>query len=250
MNIGMKILGQIISVQPLALIISLPNQLFAHVPITNISSQLTSVLDSMAEDDDVAESDEDMEALTPKSGIPDLVDIFRPGQYVRAVVTAVHAPGSTNVSGVGKSRDEVTRASRRVELSLVPATVNAGVKKSDLKAGFVRTSLDNAALASRLLLHFYQTLSAAIKSVEDHGYILDLGVPDVSAFLSFNDTKKGPFDEKAKLHLGRLLDVTVVKMSGNGRTCNVGVDPATFSSSSVRADDPSYIILKSNGTLM
>ncbi|KAE9388873.1 hypothetical protein BT96DRAFT_1003781 [Gymnopus androsaceus JB14] len=39
MSIGMKIFSQIVSIQPLALVVSLPNQLFGHVPITNISSQ-------------------------------------------------------------------------------------------------------------------------------------------------------------------------------------------------------------------
>jgi rRNA biogenesis protein RRP5 len=131
----MKILGQIVSVEPLALIVSLPNQLFAHVPITNISSQLTSRLESSMDEDDEEEEEDD--GLAASSQIPDLSDIFQPGQYVRAVVTTVHAPGSTDTSGLGKSRDQVARASRRVELSLVPERVNAGVQKSDLKPGFV-----------------------------------------------------------------------------------------------------------------
>ncbi|KAF7339630.1 rRNA biogenesis protein RRP5 [Mycena sanguinolenta] len=212
LNVGMKILGQIISVEPLALIISLPNQLFAHVPITNITSQFTALLESSMDRDEEneAESDEDESDPSP-SRIPDLSDLFHPGQYVRTVVTTVHAPGSTDMSGIGKTRDEVVRASRRVELSLAPERVNSGVNKSDLKAGF--------------------TLSAAVKSVEDHGYILDLGVPEISGFLSFKDAKKGPFDTKAKLSVGRLLDVAVASVSANGRTCNVSVDVETFSGS-------------------
>ncbi|KAJ7042430.1 hypothetical protein C8F04DRAFT_77315 [Mycena alexandri] len=210
LNIGMKILGQIVSIEPLALIVSLPNQLFAHVPITNISSQLTSLLESsMNEDEEEGELEQD-EDSSP-SRVPDLSDIFQVGQYVRAVVTTVHAPGSTDMSGIGKSRDEVARASRRVELSLAPERVNAGVHKSDLKAGF--------------------TLSAAVQSVEDHGYILNLGVPQISGFLSFKDAKQGPFEAKSKLPVGRLIDVTVATVSSNGRTCNVGVDVVTFSSS-------------------
>ncbi|KAJ6519637.1 hypothetical protein C8R45DRAFT_1204771 [Mycena sanguinolenta] len=212
LNVGMKILGQIISVEPLALIISLPNQLFAHVPITNITSQFTTLLESsMDRDENEAEESDEDESGASSSRIPDLVDIFHPGQYVRTVVTTVHAPGSTDMSGIGKTRDEVVRASRRVELSLVPERVNSGVHKSDLKAGF--------------------TLSAAVKSVEDHGYILDLGIPEISGFLSFKDAKKGPFAAKAKLSAGRLLDVAVASVSANGRTCNVSVDVETFSGS-------------------
>ncbi|TRM65942.1 hypothetical protein BD626DRAFT_612896 [Schizophyllum amplum] len=206
MTPGQKILGQIISIQPLALIISLPNQLLGHTPITNISTQLTAALDAM----DVDESDEE-DAPAP-AAVPDLEEIFHPGQYVRAVVATVHAPGTTDLSGVGRSRDEVVRASRRVELSLVPGKVNAGVQKADLKEGF--------------------TLTAAVQSVEDHGYILDLGVPGVSGFLSFKDTPKpSSDDEDAKLPVGGLVNVTVQKLSKNGRICNVTADPAIFTSS-------------------
>lgn len=125
---------------PLALLISLPNQLLAHVPITNISSQFTEALEHMEAVESEADEDEQNDEEETESGVPrvpDLSDIFQVGQYVRAVVTAVHAAGSTDMSGIGKSRDELARASRRVELSLIPERVNAGIQKSDLKLGFV-----------------------------------------------------------------------------------------------------------------
>ncbi|CAK5279992.1 unnamed protein product, partial [Mycena citricolor] len=202
LNAGQKILGQIVSIEPLALIISLPNQLFGHVPITNVSSQLTALLQTRMDQD---EEDEEQDA---DSDTPELSDLFRTGQYVRAVVTAVHASGSTDTTGVGRSRDDMTRASRRVELSLVPEAVNMGIQKSDIKPGF--------------------TISAAVQSVEDHGYILDLGVPKMSGFLSFKDAKDGPFNSEARLAVGRLLDVTVASVSKNGRTCQVSADTASF----------------------
>lgn len=129
---GMKIFGQIASIQSLALIISLPNQLFAHVPITNISSQLTELLEKVGDD-----SSEDSEDEDENAGFPDLSSVFSEGQYIRAVVTAVHSSGSTDQSGLSKSRDELVRASRRVELTLVPEHVNRGVSKTDLKPNFV-----------------------------------------------------------------------------------------------------------------
>lgn len=131
----MKILGQIVSIQPLALIVSLPNQLFAHVPITNISSQLTELLEQEGEESE----EEDEEGQPRKSRVPTLFEIFQEGQYIRAVVSAVHAHGSTDITGIVKSRDEVVKASRRVELSLVPERVNSGVQKSDLSADFAST---------------------------------------------------------------------------------------------------------------
>jgi rRNA biogenesis protein RRP5 len=135
---GMKVLGQIALVQPLALIISLPNQLMGHVPITQVTSQLTNRLESMHEQEEPsdAESVDDGESDS-QTEVPDLFQLFHVGQYVRAVVTNVHASGTTDVSGIGKLRDDAAKASRRIELSLVPKTMNSGVLKADLKPGFV-----------------------------------------------------------------------------------------------------------------
>ncbi|KAK0246373.1 hypothetical protein EDD85DRAFT_966662 [Armillaria nabsnona] len=207
MNVGMKIFGQIMSIQPFALIVSLPNQLFGHVPITNVSSQLTSLLEKTENED------EEDEESNSESGlhVPSLSDIFREGQYVRAVITALHAPGHTDIAGIGRTRDDAVRASKRVELSLYPEKVNAGVKKTDLIPGF--------------------TLTAEVRSLEDHGYQLGLGVPDMAGILTFKDTKG--LSDGQSLIVGQLVNVTVKKQSSNGRTCHVTNDPDLFSSSSL-----------------
>ncbi|KDR85384.1 hypothetical protein GALMADRAFT_234227 [Galerina marginata CBS 339.88] len=214
-SVGMKIFGQIVSILPLALVVSLPNQLFAHVPITNISSQFTERLERL-DDEDNSASDEDedhQEEESMKAGVPELADIFRVGQYIRGVASAVHQPGTGDNSGVGKSRDEISKASKRIELSLIPERVNSGIQKSDLKPGF--------------------TLTVAIKSQEDHGYILDFGISEVSGFLSSKDADLFGRNQDVKFHIGALLNVTIVKMSGNGRTCTVSADPATFVTSTL-----------------
>jgi rRNA biogenesis protein RRP5 len=137
----MKILAQVVSIEPLALVVSLPNQLYGHVPITQISSELTASLESMDEDDEPrSDEEEDSEegAEAKTSSLPDLFDLFRPGQYLRCVVVASHAAGMTK-AGVGTRRamSEIEKASRRVELCLIPEQVNQGVLKTDLKPGFV-----------------------------------------------------------------------------------------------------------------
>ncbi|KAG6821368.1 hypothetical protein H0H93_014165 [Arthromyces matolae] len=206
MNPGMKILGQIVAIQPLALIVSLPNQLFAHVPLTHISNQLTAMLERAEESAEDFSDEEGGGEVNTKSPIPELSEIFHLGQYVRGVVTTIYPPGSTEASVVAKTGDEVARTSRRVELSLFPERVNAGVHKTDLKPGFA--------------------LTGALKSIEDHGYILDLGLQEITGFLSFKHAER-------RLQPGQLLDVTVTEMSNNGRICNVIADQATFSSTSL-----------------
>lgn len=229
----MKILGQVISVEPLALIVSLPNQLLAHVPITNITSQFTHLLEAMDDEEDGVpsdESDDEEEGSGRKPRIPDLVEMFRPGLYVRAVVAAVHAQGSTDVTGFSRTRDESHKASRRVELSLFPEKVNEGVAKTDVKAGFVG---NHPTLHGPDANGVMQSCSASIKSVEDHGYILDMGVQDISGFLSFKDAQQAPHLGERRLSIGHLLDVSVTKLSSNGRTCNVTVNPESIRSAFV-----------------
>jgi rRNA biogenesis protein RRP5 len=134
----MRILAQVISVHPLALIVSLPNQLLAHIPITEISPQFTSALEAAQNDEDEDDEEkDDEEDTTPHA--PDLLDMFKPGQYVRAIVSAIHLAGSTSqdLAGLSRSRDATTKASRRVELSLMPSKVNGSVQKPDVKPGFV-----------------------------------------------------------------------------------------------------------------
>lgn len=138
----MKILAQVISIEPLALIVSLPNQLYGHVPITQISSELTASLESMDMDDeprsDEEEEDREEDAEMKTTRLPDLFELFRPGQYLRCAVVASHAAGATKAGvGTGRAPGEIEKVSRRVELSLVPEQVNQGVLKTDLKPGFV-----------------------------------------------------------------------------------------------------------------
>lgn len=122
------------SIQPLALVVSLPNQLFAHVPITQITSQLNERLESTNDAED-AELDDDQSESSNQ--VPGLTNLFYVGQYVRAVVITTHAPGTTDAAGLGRVRDDAIKASRRVELSLLPEKVNTGVRKVDLKVGYV-----------------------------------------------------------------------------------------------------------------
>ena len=134
---GMKFLCQIVTVQSFVLIVSLPNQLLGHIPITHISAQLTSLIENEEMHSD--ESDSEDEEANGRA-IPDLTELFRPGQYVRAVVTAVKPPGTTEARVNYFSRNELEKTSRRVELSLIPELVNEGLVKADLKHGLVRSN--------------------------------------------------------------------------------------------------------------
>ena len=147
---------QIVAIRPMELIVSLPNQLMAHIPIQNISAHLSKALadtaddseaesDSDKEDDDAEESDEDDDAASPSKRLATLSEMFTLGQTLPASVVSVKASDVSrkNLAGPQKS-DEQYRLSRRAIVSLDPAKVNEGVAKSDLANGFVRASLFSA----------------------------------------------------------------------------------------------------------
>jgi rRNA biogenesis protein RRP5 len=75
-------------------------------------------------------------------------------------------------------------------------------------------------------------MSGSVKSIEDHGYILNLGIEDISGFLSFKDAKK-TLESSSKLPVGSVIDVSISKLSSNGRTCNVTISPASIKASHV-----------------
>lgn len=135
----MKILCQIISVHPLELIVSLPNQLFGHIPITNITSQLTSQLQAIEELVEARSTDEELDEESIEDRSVDLPGLFHPGQYVRAIVTGTKPPGTAGDRIVKHLKDDIDRGSRRVELSLLPKQVNQGLLKADLNKGLVRS---------------------------------------------------------------------------------------------------------------
>lgn len=138
-SVGMKILCQVISVYPLALIVSLPNQLLGHVPITNVSAQLTSQLEAIDEALSDEGNNQDLDTLSHLDKDVELSHLFHPGQFLRAVVSSVRPAGVTDERVSSHLKDEIEKGSRRVELSLVPKQVNQGLQKVDLVKGFVRS---------------------------------------------------------------------------------------------------------------
>ncbi|XP_072929655.1 rRNA biogenesis protein RRP5-like [Epargyreus clarus] len=78
--------------------------------------------------------------------VKDLQQMFRPGQYVALKVLEV--------------------AANHLMLSMMPQHINSGKMHADLHKGAL--------------------LQAAVSSVEDHGYVMDIGIPNVRTFLPKN----------------------------------------------------------------
>lgn len=212
---GTRILGQVIAILPFSIVLSLPHQMVGHVPVDKVSHIVNKAMDELGDDGSENDADEEENSTSDEeekiSRIATLEDMFTIGQYVLAVVTAVHPQGVvfTPASGasvdLGKPQNELDRASRRLELSLLPQQFNAGLSGKDLIKG--------------------QVLPAVITSVEDYGYTLDFAIANISGFLPFQHADQDDNSQEVphNMKIGTWLATTVLKMEDNGRVCNVGI---------------------------
>ena len=147
--------------------LSLPNNLLAHVPITEISSTLTSKLSDESELEEEVESDDD--------STPNLIDLFTIGQYLPARVVQTFPTASQSFSSQ-YSQTETIRLAARVELTLKPEKINADTSKQDVTKGYA--------------------ITGEVLSEEDKGYQIGLGLQTESdssrleGWLSKKDVEK------------------------------------------------------------
>ncbi|WVQ75049.1 hypothetical protein IAR50_004658 [Cryptococcus sp. DSM 104548] len=200
---GTRVLARVHTILPLHLILSLPNNLLAHVPITEVSNTLTQLL--RAEEDAAMEDDEEDES-DDESSAPDLNQLFVPGQYVPAKVLTLYPTASQSfVSQYPVT--ETTRLAARVELTLIPEKVNSEVAKKDLEKGYL--------------------LTGEVKSEEDKGWTVGIGLDtedggsSVEGFVSKDDATK--FNKT--LVPGQLVPSTISSITAGGRLVQLTLDP-------------------------
>lgn len=159
---------------------ALPNNLVGHVSITSVSPGLTKRVEAAAAADD---SDADEEQSTEDDA--DLKNLFEIGQYVRAYV----------VSTVEDSSALPSKSKRRIELSLRPEDTNSTITQQELVAN--------------------STVMAVVASVEDHGYVMDLGLAEtkITGFLPKKEVD--PATREGRLQPGSVLLCMATGLSGN-----------------------------------
>ncbi|KAG5915229.1 hypothetical protein E4U42_000096 [Claviceps africana] len=189
---GSLVLGQVTKINNLNLEVALPNNLTGHVTIVAVSEQLTSRLEQDAaqqdDDNDDDDADNEQDADAPEINV-DLQTIFSIGQYLRAYVVS-----TMDESVLGKQR-------RKIELSLRPAETNSGLSKDDVVAN--------------------TTVMASVISVEDRGCVMDLGIPDLRAFLP--NAEIDPAVHQASLQEGAVFLCHVTGKGSNGNVAQLSL---------------------------
>ncbi|EEQ36536.1 hypothetical protein CLUG_00659 [Clavispora lusitaniae ATCC 42720] len=149
---GCEVLGQIVRVDKMDLVLAITDNLVGRVPITAIGAEVSAMLEKYeaAMDSSDEEDDEPTQSFAPE--FPKLASLFEPGQWLRAIVTPT------------------PEGQRGLHLSIAPSDVNASMESDDFTPGNI--------------------VQASVKSIEDHGVVLNLGVGKLSGFLSKKELKK------------------------------------------------------------
>jgi len=187
---GSMVLGQVSQINHHDIALSLPNNLTGYVPITSISDKITEQIEAIAEAEAKSEdgNDEDQEDV-------ELSKLFKLGQYLRAFVVS-----TSDEPAVGSS----DKPKRRIELSLRPQQSNYGIK------------------AQNVTVH--NTLMASVASVEDHGLVMDLGLPDqdMKGFVSSKEIGNGV--KVTDIQEGAVFLCTITGLSSNGKIVKLSAD--------------------------
>ncbi|EME86351.1 uncharacterized protein MYCFIDRAFT_45277 [Pseudocercospora fijiensis CIRAD86] len=185
LTVGSVVLGRITAITDRDIALALPNNMTGYAKITSISPKVNSKLEQimLAEEEDAEEH-----------GDVDLKELFHIGQWLRAAVTATATePEEGKDKGKGQSKPK-----KHIELSIEPAATNG------------RLSADSVVTHS--------TIQASVRSVEDHGLVMDVGLIEEHATGFIAKKALGAAWELSKAKEGQVMLCLVTdKVGGDGR---------------------------------
>lgn len=167
----------------------LPHGLAAVAKAADVNPGAAMLASGKAPDSESSE-ESDTESPTP-SKVIGVAKLFSPGQYVACVVLRAMDTGEG-------ATDKV------LHVSLVPSVVNSGL-------GFEHLTKD------------LSTVWGAVVSKEDHGFVVDLGIPGVAAFLPFKSVVGGP----SSLFPGSCAFFRVAVVKKSASSVSLSYDPST-----------------------
>ncbi|GAB7347215.1 hypothetical protein MBLNU459_g3320t2 [Dothideomycetes sp. NU459] len=189
--VGSMVLAQVVNMTSRDVALALPNNLTGFVPLTAVSDKVNQKIEALlAQADDEEEKDE----ASDDDDDLELKSLFQVGQYLRACVTST---ADDSAAGGRKTK-------KRIELSVDPRQTNTGLTSSDI------------------VLH--TMIQAAVRSVEDHGLVMDLGLEDqaIKGFVSKKELGKSW--DITKIHDGQVMLCAVTGTASNGQVVKLAPD--------------------------
>lgn len=185
--VGSTVLGRVTAITGKDVALALPNNLTGYAPITALSDRLNARIEKLLADDTNAESGDEEEDI-------DLKKLFHQGQWLRASVTATAT----------ESTEPGAKSKKHIQLSLNPTSVNGGLADDSIPVN--------------------TTVQAAVRSVEDHGLVMDVGLADesVRGFVSKKDL--GSAYTLSHVQEGQLMLCLVTGKGSNGKVLKLSPD--------------------------
>lgn len=188
LKVGSYLIGQISQISKTDIRVSFTDDISGYINLTHISDQFTTILEDL--DENMNSDDEDQEyekeEVESENEIPDLNKYFQLGQWLRCKIIA-------NTALETKTKQN---KKKRIELTIEPSYVNTMIEEDLVKNNIVQCS---------------------VKSIEDHGAQLDLGIVGITGFISKRDVPN--FDS---LLPGSVFLANIVKKTD--RVINVNLD--------------------------
>ena len=194
-SVGTGVLGCVTAITSRDIALALANNMTGYVPLTAISQKLNSRINDLLDQDVDNEASEDDEDI-------DLKKLFYVGQWLRATVTSTTSD-DTNANSKSK---------RHIELTFDPQRVNG-----DLTTDAVVVN---------------SMIQASVRSVEDHGVVMDVGLSDagVKGFISKKDL--GAAYKLDDIQVGQVIMGLVTGKGSNGKVLKLSAEPTLFSAAS------------------
>ncbi|KAL6936629.1 hypothetical protein ACO0R3_000228 [Hanseniaspora guilliermondii] len=177
------LLGRLIKVNDFGLTFEFEDGLFGYCSIENISSNILPEDVDMDENSDVSDEEYEEEKEDKKDDDVKLQKLFLVGTYYTCKVIENHVLQNSTKKG-----------KKKLTVSINPQDINKEVDDADI-------------------LQKGATVQGSIKTIEDHGCVIDLGLEDtkVSAFLPLKEFNS---DEQELIKKGNVFLFTVLKTSG------------------------------------
>ncbi|EME47963.1 hypothetical protein DOTSEDRAFT_147032, partial [Dothistroma septosporum NZE10] len=188
--VGSSVLGRVTAITGRDIALALPNNLTGFAPILSISERLTSRIERLLASDEKPEDEEDEDV--------DLKQLFYVGQWLRASITAT-----------GTEPKDGSKSKKHIELSLDPAAVNGALREENVVTN--------------------STIQAAVRSVEDHGIVMDIGLSESSVKGFASKKALGSAYSLDQIQEGQVLLCLVTGKASSGKVVNLTPDPSKFS---------------------
>ena len=185
---GSVILGQVSRISSNDVAVALPNNLTGYVPLTSISGRVTERLETLVAEIDAGNTED---GLVEEKDV-NLGSFLYLGQYLRAYVS------STGESAAGKIK-------KHIELTLDPRRANAGLKKSDLVVNSM--------------------VQACVKSVEDHGLVMEVALEEESVRGFMSSKEVGDDVDQARIEEGAVFLCIILGHNSDGNVVKLSADP-------------------------